>query len=89
MGEIVDTIVDFAKDNVLLAVAGCLLIIFILIALLFVLVRPRKRKEAKDKAQFEKGIERFDQRYMKKCKHCGASVPIDDNICMSCGEIPN
>lgn len=80
-------ILDFAKDNIMITIIICLFVILLLIAFVFALMR--RKKESADTAKFEEGIERFDQRYMKKCKHCGASVPIDDNICMSCGEIPN
>jgi len=34
-------------------------------------------------------LESIDRRHMKKCKNCGEGVPFADNICMSCGEIPN
>lgn len=79
-------IFNFIKNNmVAVIIITCLFVVGVII-LVFLLKRPKK---VEDKAQFEQSIEQFDKRHMKKCKHCGENVPVDDNICMSCGEIPN
>ena len=83
-------ITDFIKDNTILVVtiAGC-----ILFAIIFALVwhfrkRP-ERREKRDSKKFNDSIERFERTHYKKCLKCGGNVPIEDNICMNCGEIPN
>lgn len=79
-------IFQFIKSNAAaVIIITCLSVVAIVIIVYFL----KRQKKVEVKAQFEQGIERFDKRYMKKCKHCGQSVPVDDNICMSCGEIPN
>ena len=80
-------IIDFIKDNWILVVIAFSAFILLFVAMYFTFMR--KNKEVIEKARFDKTVERFEKRHMKKCKHCGEGVPVEDNICMSCGEIPN
>jgi len=79
-------IIDFIKDNIELCIVVAAIFVVLLVALIFFFKRP---KSVADKIKFEKNMERIEKRFYKKCKHCKENVPQEDNICMSCGEIPN
>ena len=79
-------IIDFVKDYIgWIALGGAIVILLVVMLVIF----RRRPKKVVEKAQFEEHIERFDRRHMKKCQHCSEKVPVDDNICQSCGQIPN
>jgi hypothetical protein len=79
-------IIDFVKGNIGWVVMGVAAVLLLVVMLVVFLKRPKK---VASKAAFEKEVERFDRRHMKPCKSCGEKVPVDDNICQSCGQIPN
>ena len=48
----------------------------------------KRKKEEKNQKKFQQSVERFEAMNFKKCPHCNENVPKDDNICMSCNQVP-
>jgi sensor domain CHASE-containing protein len=83
-----DEFLKFFNDNLYLIAVGIVTLAFAIYLIVY-FARSKSRKEKKDKARFEANMERIEKRLYKKCRHCGQNVPIEDNICQSCNQIPD
>ena len=86
-----DAFINFIKEYwFLVALAGIALVFAILLTYHFTRSKyARDRKEKKEHVKFDKSMERIEKRMYKKCKKCGSNVPIEDRICMTCGQMPD
>ena len=84
-----DKIIDYVKENPIPMVVIGVSLIMLFVVIILLIRRPKKKKEKKvEKIEMSKGMQRFEKLHYKKCKWCGGQVPMEDNICMNCGEIP-
>lgn len=79
-------IIDFVKDNIFLVGVGGVAVFVVIILLVLMLKRP---KTVAEQQRFNAIAEEYEKRTMKKCKHCSSSIPIDDEICRICNQIPD
>ena len=84
-----DIVIDFVMDNLVPLCLGLGAFIVLVIAIIILSKKSKKVKEKSDKAKFDISVERFEKRHYKKCNKCGGNVPIEDNLCQNCGDIPN
>ena len=84
-----DQLIDFVKENLLPCVLILVGFIFLVIVLIFFFKKPKlKNKKTREQVKFDQGLERFEKVHFKKCSKCGGNVPLQDNLCQNCGEIP-
>jgi len=74
-------------------IAGvCVVVIGIAVLAAFLTTRRKKvkpkSKETNEEDELAKEMERFEKSNFKKCRNCGANVPIDQNLCLECGSQP-